>query len=168
MRLMACCATLDFKEAYGIVARSRLCSELTYPRRRLSEPELSRILAEHGSDAVVREKASLLSREWRHESESKSKEVSCEVVKEVHGFMLEEVSKFIEDFKRAPGVFYDFNTARMATGVAILIKIEERFQLKQDDLNQAVARYGTQLSQDEGFIRLTKRLNALLSEFDEP
>lgn len=169
MRQLERCAELDFRQAYAIVSETKFASELTYPRRILSAKELSEILKEHGADLVVKEKASRLSEgTWCHEKDEQRASVDCEKVIAVHRFMFEEVSKFIEDFKRAPGVFYDFNTARMATGVAILIKIEEHFQLKQHDLNQAVAKYGASLSQNEGFTELTRRLSALLSEFDEP
>eukprot|EP00438_Fugacium_kawagutii_P009071 Skav233238 [mRNA] locus=scaffold2786:2160:2996:- [translate_table: standard] len=94
--------------------------------------------------------------------------IACDKVIAVHQFMLREIRKFVEEFKSAPGVFYDFDTARLCTGVATLVKLEEEFELTKADLDRAMAKHHLKLRKQRDFRRITDDINELLSEFDEP
>ena len=92
----------------------------------------------------------------------------CDKVLAVHRFMLKEVRKFVEEFKSAPGVFYDFDTARLCTGVATLVKLEDKFQLTKADLDALMAQHQEKLRKTSDFRHVTDEINELLTEFDEP
>eukprot|EP00490_Sorites_sp_Unknown_P027849 CAMPEP_0114638680 /NCGR_PEP_ID=MMETSP0191-20121206/752_1 /TAXON_ID=126664 /ORGANISM="Sorites sp." /LENGTH=130 /DNA_ID=CAMNT_0001850469 /DNA_START=366 /DNA_END=758 /DNA_ORIENTATION=- len=94
--------------------------------------------------------------------------MSCDKVIAVHQFMLKEIRKFVDDFKSSPGVFYDFATARLCTGLATWIKLEEEFQLSKADLDRAMVQHYRRLKWKRDFRRITDEINDLLTEFDEP
>ena len=99
---------------------------------------------------------------------SQSEKYDCDKVIAVHKFMLNEVRKFVEEFKSAPGVFYDFETARLCTGVATLVKLEDEFRLTRADLDHLMIIHRERLKNQSNFRRITDDINELLSEFDEP
>ncbi|CAK9055086.1 Strictosidine-O-beta-D-glucosidase [Durusdinium trenchii] len=145
-------------------------------RSSLSEDELESIIAKFGNDPEVKELVSKLAPSHKyhhHDSDDEAPdaddaEMDCDKVIAVHRFMLEEVEKFVEQFKAAPGVFYDFATARVVTGIAVLVKIEDRFHMRKVDLDRAVACWSDLLDTDPDFRLITQKLNEALSEFDAP
>ena len=102
-------------------------------------------------------------------TERKEIDMNCDKVIAVHVYMLREIEGFVEEFKSSPGIYFDFQTSRLSTGVAMMVKIEDNFDgVNQEKLNSAVALQRNALERRRDFKAITKKIAKLLAEFDEP
>ena len=102
-------------------------------------------------------------------TERKEIDMNCDKAIAVHVYMLREIEGFVEEFKSSPGIYFDFQTSRLCTGVAMMVKIEDHFDgVNQEKLNSAVALQRNALEKRHDFKVITEKIAKLLAEFDEP
>eukprot|EP00435_Cladocopium_sp_Y103_P029237 s922_g7.t1 len=166
-------ADLTFDKTYKILSQLEVVADMA----KMATMATDRRVAESATDSTADEEASeagnfsISSAETppaASPAQAVSSEDDCDKVLAVHRFMLKEVRKFVEEFKSAPGVFYDFDTARLCTGVATLVKLEDEFHLTKADLDALMALHQEKLKKTSDFRHVTDEINELLSEFDEP
>ena len=147
---------LTFRKAYNILSE-------------LSEGQAITLV--HPSYPLDEESGSSGSWESNGPSGTERKEIdmNCDKVIAVHVYMLREIEGFVEEFKSSPGIYFDFQTSRLSTGVAMMVKIEDNFDgVNQEKLNSAVALQRNALERRRDFKAITKKIAKLLAEFDEP
>lgn len=166
-------ADLTFDKTYQILSQLEVVAEAKMATEKKRVAESTDSTADEASEAGTSGNCSSCSMSSAESPPSTAAtamaQVSdCDKVLAVHRFMLKEVRKFVEEFKSAPGVFYDFDTARLCTGVATLVKLEEKFQLTKADLDALMAQHQEKLRKTSDFRHVTDEINELLTEFDEP
>lgn len=87
---------------------------------------------------------------------------------DVHEFMLKELGDLVSDFeslkKSAPKDHYNNKTVSLAVQAIMDAKVEEKFNLKSEDIENAVVRHHSQLAIDQKFANISKEMHGHMNK----
>eukprot|EP00921_Rhytidocystis_pertsovi_P017406 GHVQ01027388.1.p1 GENE.GHVQ01027388.1~~GHVQ01027388.1.p1 ORF type:complete len:244 (+),score=36.90 GHVQ01027388.1:179-910(+) len=86
-------------------------------------------------------------------------------VVKVHGFMLAELKKLVEEFQRLPNKSkFDMKTVTIAAQALVGARVEEQFQLTSEDIEAAVLMHHQQLASDGDFARINVLMQSTMAQ----
>merc|ERR1719160_1362780 len=87
------------------------------------------------------------------------REISVKTVIDVHTFMLEELEKMLKYFNGIKDQSsYDMKTVTIAAQALVGAKVEERFSITSEDIENAVLMHHTQLATDKEFANINIKI----------
>lgn len=158
---------ISVKELYDRVKEGQPNDPLE--QRGLSMADLDRMLQAHHTDPGV---MAAMQRLMGGPDPTKgglseaAKGITTEKITEIHHFMLEELQKFVNDFKRLGNLkAYDVKTATMASQAMLDAKITAKFGIASEDMEQSIMLNQQKLAQNESFVTAHMRIQQTMEQF---
>jgi hypothetical protein len=134
---------------------------------RISVAEFDQLLREYGSDPQIKE--GLRKMMGVHNSVAEKEQViPLEKVIDVHAYMLKELSDLVGSFevlkKDVPQDHYDRKTVTLAVQAIMDARVEEKFSVKSEDIEQAVIRHHCKLATDQKFANISQEMHGRMEK----
>lgn len=92
--------------------------------------------------------------------------ISVRDIIDVHNFMLEELEKLMKHFKGLRDQSsYQMKTVTIAAQALVGAKVEERFSVTPEDIENAVLMHHTQLATDQEFANINIKIQTAMGKF---
>merc|ERR1712032_64719 len=90
---------------------------------------------------------------------AKSQSQSCNTVKDIHTYMLQELTIFLEGFKQRPDkAKYEPKNVVIATQALLNSKVYTKYNLTSEEVEGAIKVHQQELQQDAHFIQVTRQM----------
>lgn len=158
---------LPFPELYERVEKSQPQDPLE--KRGLSMQDLESMLMANTDPAVMGLMAKVMGAgdpaEMAEPSEQ-AKAITVEKITEIHVYMLEQLTKFFEDFKAVDNKGkYDMKTVVVSSQAFLDSKVMAKFQIAPEDIEGAIMRNREKLGKDRAFVETHQNIQATMEAF---
>lgn len=163
---------LEFKEIYARVKEAQPTDPLE--ARGLNPEDLDRFLQSNSSDGEVMLAVSKIMGPPEPPADGealtkRAKEISVELIVEIHTFMLKELQNFMRYFQELPekGQF-EAKTVGIASQAMLDSKVAAKFSVSSEDMEGAILSNKTKLIQDMKFMQTHMEMQMVMQQFLGP
>jgi len=160
---------LSFDQIYERVSDAQPTDPLE--RRGLSPEDLDRILQSSGNDPEVMHAVSKLMGPPEQEDgalsiTARAKEVTADLIVDIHVFMLEELKKFVREFAGVQDhAKYDLKTVGVVSQAVLDSKVGQKYGLASEDMEGAVMLNKDELMKDMKFMQTHMEMQQVMQGF---
>jgi hypothetical protein len=160
-------STLPFDELYDRVEKSQPQDPLE--KRGLSMQDLESMLMANTDPAVMGLMAKVMGAGdpgAMAEPSEQAKAITVEKITAIHVFMLEQLTKFFDDFKTIENKGkYDMKTVVVSSQAYLDSQVMAKFQIAPEDIESAIMRNREKLGKDVAFVETHKNIQATMERF---